>query len=51
MGVVFCLRVADVSATHAPGPHDRCEICGQQVWGDHGDAWWADEARRLHALH
>jgi hypothetical protein len=40
MGVVFCLRVADASATHAPDPHDRCEICGQQIWGDHGDEWW-----------
>jgi hypothetical protein len=35
-GVVYCLRVADIRT-----PHDRCEICCQQVWGDHFDEWWA----------
>jgi hypothetical protein len=40
MGVLFCLRVADVGAVLAPDPQDRCEICDQRVWGDHGDEWW-----------
>ncbi len=32
-------------------PHDRCEICDQQLWGDHGDEWIATKQSRLHALH